>query len=52
VRFFKPALWVSLNSYPRWKSEVATPAFVQYLGDKISLAELGKQLSDGWNRVK
>jgi ABC-type glycerol-3-phosphate transport system substrate-binding protein len=52
VKFFKPALWVSLNSYPRWKSEVATPAFVQYLGDKISLAELGKQLSDGWNRVK
>jgi multiple sugar transport system substrate-binding protein len=52
VKFFKPALWVSLNSYPRWKSEVATPSFVQYLGDKISLADLGKQLSDGWNRVK
>jgi multiple sugar transport system substrate-binding protein len=52
VKFFRPALWVSLSAYPRWKSEVATPSFVQYLGDKISLADLGKQLSDGWNRVK
>lgn len=51
VRFFRPALWVSLSAYPRWKSEVATPSFVQYLGDKISLADLGKQLSDGWSRV-
>jgi multiple sugar transport system substrate-binding protein len=51
INIFRPALWVSLSAYPRWKSEVATPQFVQYLSNKISLAELGKQLSDGWTRV-
>jgi ABC-type glycerol-3-phosphate transport system substrate-binding protein len=51
VGIFRPALWVSLTAYPRWKSEVATPSFVQYLSDKISLSDLGKQLSDGWARV-
>jgi multiple sugar transport system substrate-binding protein len=42
---------VSLAAYPRWKSEVATPAFVEYLQNKISLSELGNQLSSGWARV-
>ena len=32
---FKKANWVSLTKYPRWKAEVATPAFRQYLGNQI-----------------
>jgi multiple sugar transport system substrate-binding protein len=52
VPFFQKANWVSLGSYARWKSEVATPAFVQYLSDKISLGELGDRLSSGWTSVR
>jgi multiple sugar transport system substrate-binding protein len=51
VGIFRQALWVSLPAYPRWKSEVATPAFVQYLQNKISLSDLANQLSSGWTRV-
>ena len=49
---FKKANWVSLNAYPRWKAEIATPAFRQYLGNQISLDHLGKTLTDGWNSVR
>lgn len=44
--------WVSLAAYPRWKSEVATPNFVQYLKGTISLEQLGENLSAGWTRVR
>ena len=52
VVHFRKGNWVSLAAYPRWKAEVAQPAFVQYLRGSITLQELGKQLSDGWTRVK
>jgi multiple sugar transport system substrate-binding protein len=52
VPHFKKANWVALNAYPRWKSEIATPQFVQYLSDKITLAELGQRLGDGWTQVR
>jgi multiple sugar transport system substrate-binding protein len=48
---FRKANWVSLPAYAQWKAEIATPAFRSYLGDKISLDELGKQLSDGWSKI-
>ena len=43
------ANWVSLNNYPRWKAEVATPAFrvVPPEPDRASTT-LIKQLTDGW----
>ena len=31
VPHFKKANWVTLTAYPRWKAEIATPAFRQYL---------------------
>ena len=34
VPSFKKANWVSLTNYPRWKAEVATPAFRPYLGNQ------------------
>jgi multiple sugar transport system substrate-binding protein len=52
VQHFRKGNWVSLNAYPRWKAEVAQPAFVQYLAGRISLSELGDQLENGWNRVR
>jgi multiple sugar transport system substrate-binding protein len=52
VPFFKKGNWVSLNAYPRWKAEIATPAFREYLGDKISLDELGNRLTSGWLQVR
>jgi multiple sugar transport system substrate-binding protein len=41
----------SVTNYPRWKDQIATPAFQQYLANKISLDELDKKLSDGWGQV-
>jgi multiple sugar transport system substrate-binding protein len=52
VVHFRKGNWVSLAAYARWKAEVATPQFVRYLKNEISLEELGKVLSDGWTRVR
>jgi multiple sugar transport system substrate-binding protein len=41
----------AVTNYPRWKDQIATPAFQQYLGNKISLEDLDKQLTDGWSKV-
>jgi len=49
---FKKANWVTLGPYARWKAEVATPAFRQYLGNQISLDQLSKTLVDGWNNIR
>ncbi len=52
VDSLKKGNWVSLAAYPRWKAEVATPQFVQYLKGAITLEQLGQALSDGWTRVR
>jgi ABC-type glycerol-3-phosphate transport system substrate-binding protein len=52
VPHLKKGNWVSLNAYPRWKAEIATPAFRQYLGNQISLDQLTTTLVDGWNSVR
>jgi multiple sugar transport system substrate-binding protein len=52
VKHFRKGNWVALTAYPRWKAEVAQSNFVQYLAGRISLAELGKELSEGWTRVR
>jgi multiple sugar transport system substrate-binding protein len=50
-----PALRVhpllSLDAYPKWKSQIATPALQQYFQNKITLAQLADQLSSGWATV-
>src|SRR5581483_11184116 len=48
----KKGNWVSLNAYRRWKAEIATPAFREYLSDKVSLDQLTKTLVDGWNQIR
>jgi ABC-type glycerol-3-phosphate transport system substrate-binding protein len=52
VVHFQKGNWVTLAAYARWKAEVATPQFVRYLKNEITLEELGKVLSDGWTRVR
>jgi ABC-type glycerol-3-phosphate transport system substrate-binding protein len=52
VEHFRKGNWVSLKAYARWKAEVSQPAFVEYLAGRITLAELGQRLSDGWTRVR
>jgi len=39
------------TNYPQWKDQIATPAFQQYLANKISLQDLDKKLTDGWSQV-
>ncbi|GAA1656315.1 ABC transporter substrate-binding protein [Fodinicola feengrottensis] len=41
----------SVTNYPRWKDQIATPAFQQYLGNKITLDQLTGQLTKGWSQV-
>jgi len=41
----------SVENYPQWKDQIATPAFQQYLANKTDAAALGKKLSDGWGQV-
>jgi ABC-type glycerol-3-phosphate transport system substrate-binding protein len=41
----------SVDNYPKWKDQIATPAFQEYLANKTDLAALGKKLSDGWGQV-
>jgi multiple sugar transport system substrate-binding protein len=52
VPHFKKGNWVSLNAYPRWKAEIATPAFRQYLGNQISMDQLVTTLTNGWNQIR
>jgi len=52
VPHFKKANWVTLGPYARWKAEVATPAFRQYLGNQISLDQLTTTLVNGWNSIR
>lgn len=39
------------TNYPQWKDQIATPAFQNFLGDKVDAAGLAKQLEDGWSSV-
>ncbi|MFC0624039.1 ABC transporter substrate-binding protein [Kribbella deserti] len=41
----------SVDNYPKWKDQVATPALQEFLANKIDLAELGKKLNDGWEQA-
>jgi multiple sugar transport system substrate-binding protein len=41
----------SVDNYPQWKDQIATPAFQQFLAGKSDAAGLQKALSDGWTTV-
>jgi multiple sugar transport system substrate-binding protein len=42
---------LSLDNYPKWKSQIATPALQSYFQNKSSLDELANQLKSGWDQV-
>jgi ABC-type glycerol-3-phosphate transport system substrate-binding protein len=39
------------KNYPQWKDQYATPVLQQYFADKISLDDMKKQLTDGWQSL-
>ncbi len=41
----------SVDNYPKWKDQVATPALQEFLANKIDAAALQSKLSDGWAEV-
>ena len=41
----------SVENYPKWKDQIATPALQEFFANKIDLATLGKKLNDGWGQV-
>jgi len=41
----------SVNAYPQWKTQVATPALQEYFADRIGLDALGRKLTQGWSQV-
>jgi len=41
----------SATNYPRWKDQIATPAFQQFLANKLSVDDLAKKLTSGWGDV-
>jgi ABC-type glycerol-3-phosphate transport system substrate-binding protein len=49
---FKKANWVTIGAYARWKNEIATPAFRQYLGNQITMDQLSSTLISGWNNIR
>ena len=51
VPYLKKANWVTLNAYPQWKAQVATPLFRQYLANQMDLPTLSQKLIDGWNSI-
>ncbi|MFD5213735.1 ABC transporter substrate-binding protein [Microbacterium sp. NPDC058345] len=40
--------FLKVDKYTEWKDTIATPAYQQYLADKITEEQLATQLSDGW----
>jgi multiple sugar transport system substrate-binding protein len=47
----KKAPFQSVDNYPQWKDQIATPAFQQFLAGKTDAAGLQKALTDGWTTV-
>ena len=41
----------SVENYPQWKDQIATPAFQQYLADQIDRRPWAQKLTDGWGQV-
>lgn len=45
------APWTKAQAFPQWKSEVATPAYQEFLAGRITADALAKRLTDGWNKI-
>lgn len=47
----KGAPFQKAKNYPQWKDQYATPALQQYFANSISVDDLKKQLTDGWQSL-
>jgi multiple sugar transport system substrate-binding protein len=47
----KKAPFQSVDNYPQWKDQIATPAYQQFLAGQLDEAGLQKALTDGWATV-
>jgi len=45
------APYSAATPYAQWKTQIATPAFQQYFGGKLTTAQLGQKLAAGWTQV-
>jgi len=45
------APFLSVENYPKWKDQIATPALQEFLANKIDLDTLARRLSDGWEQA-
>jgi len=45
------APYSTATPYAQWKTQIATPAFQQYFGGKLTTAQLGQKLTQGWTTV-
>jgi ABC-type glycerol-3-phosphate transport system substrate-binding protein len=45
------APWNKATKFPQWKSEIATPAYQEFLAGKIDAATLQARLGDGWKKI-
>lgn len=43
--------WLHADKFPQWKSEVATPAYQEFLAGRIDSAALAAQLTEGWKKA-
>jgi ABC-type glycerol-3-phosphate transport system substrate-binding protein len=50
-QFLVDAPWNKATKFPQWKSEVATPAYQEFLSGRIDAAKLKQRLTEGWAKV-
>lgn len=50
-QFLVDAPWNKATKFPQWKSEVATPAYQEFLSGRIDSAKLKQRLTEGWAKV-
>ncbi len=43
--------WIKADKFPQWKTEVATPAYQEFLAGRIDSAALASRLTDGWQKA-
>ena len=43
--------WIKADKFPQWKTEVAQPAYQEFLAGRIDSATLATRLTDGWQKA-
>ncbi len=43
--------WLQADKFPQWKTEIATPAYQEFLAGRIDSATLASRLTAGWKKA-